>query len=282
MGTFTPIVHRFEATAANFFVNAFIVETENCAVAIDATLAISSSSAMRRKIDEEIGKPLVAVLMTHGHPDHYTGLVELTRGLDIPIISTQGTLDFARAEDKEKEKTAIYIFGDDYPRTRIFPNTIVTDGYQATFDAVTFTIRDYGPGESDDDCLWYLEIGGVKHAFVGDMFHNHMHCFFRDGHTSEWLKILERLNREFDHKAVLYTAHGDPAGTEMTFWHKGYIEAFVNALKSALGQRDSLSEPEKEALVAKMQNYLPNDKTLFLLTYELDETIKLLREKGVV
>jgi len=282
VAAFTPIVHRFEAKVADFFVNAFLVETEHQVVAIDATLAISSSRALREMVDREIKKPLVAVLMTHGHPDHYTGLVELTRDLDIPIVATRGTLNFAMAEDKEKEPTAIYIFGDDYPRKRIFPNKIVADGYQATYDGVTFTLKDYGPGESDDDCVWHLDINGVKHAFIGDIFHNHMHCFFRDGHAPQWLKILDQLTRDFDHKAVLYTAHGDPCGTEMAFWHKGYIEAFLCSLSSMLGGRDALNEAEKETLVKKMQNYLPNNKTLFLLTYQLDETIKLLKERGVV
>ncbi|MEW6218102.1 MAG: MBL fold metallo-hydrolase [Thermodesulfobacteriota bacterium] len=282
MGAFVPVIHRFEATVASFFVNAFLVETEHGVVAIDATLAISSSAALRRKIDEEIRKPLLAVLVTHGHPDHYTGLVELTRGLDVPIIATQGTLDFARAEDKEKEKTAILIFGDDYPRQRIFPNTIVSDGYQATFDGVTFSLQDYGPGESDADSIWILDSDGVKHVFLGDIVHNHMHCFFRDGHALAWISNLERLTRDFDHRAILYTSHGEPAGTEIAFWHKGYIEAFLCALKSMLGNRDRLTDPEKQALVGKMQAYLPNDKTLFLLTYELDETVKLLRSRGIV
>jgi len=279
---FTPVIHRFEATVADFFVNAFLVETANGVVAIDSTLAISSSSALRKKIDEEIRKPLLAVLLTHGHPDHYTGLVELTKGLDVPILSTQAALDFAHSEDKTKEAIAITIFGDEYPRKRIFPNTIVKDGEEVTFDGVKFQVRDYGPGESDGDALWILDIGGVKHVFLGDIIHNHMHCFFRDGHALEWLVILDRLLGEFDHTAVLYTGHGDPCGTEIVHWHKAYIQAFLGSLKSMLGGRDSLTEEEKQKLVGRMQSFLPNDKTLFLLTYEFDETIKLLRERNVV
>jgi glyoxylase-like metal-dependent hydrolase (beta-lactamase superfamily II) len=278
---FTPIIHRFEATTADFFVNAFLVETANGVVAIDATLANSSSSALRTKIDTEIKKPLLAVLLTHGHPDHYTGLVGLTKGLDVPILATKGTLDFAHAEDKGKEAVAIQIFGDDYPRKRVFPNTIVRDGQEVIFDGVRFVVRDYGPGESDADSLWILEIAGVKHVFLGDMIHNHMHCFFRDGHVVEWLKNLDRLLEEFDHTAILYTAHGEPCGTEIVYWHKAYIQAFLGTLKSMLHGRESLTEEEKKKLVARMQSFLPNDKTLFLLTYELDETIRLLHRKNV-
>lgn len=279
---FTPKIHRYEATVSDFFVNAFLVETEDGVVAVDATLALSSSRELRRKIDKEIRKPLLAVLLTHGHPDHYTGIGELTRDLDVPILATQGAIDFATREDKVKEQIAIAIFGDEYPRTRVFPNKAVHGGDAYDFGGVTFKIADYGPGESDDDSLWYLEIDGAKHVFVGDLIHNHMHCFFRDGHAAQWLVNLQRMTIDFTHEDVLYTGHGDPAGTEMVYWHKGYVEAFVGTLRSMLGDRDSLTEAEKNRLVAKMQNYLPNNKTLFLLTYELDETIKLLRERRVV
>lgn len=282
MGNFKPIIHRFEAKVSDFFANAFLVETENGVVAIDATLAISSSRELRNKVDNEIGKPLLAVLLTHGHPDHYTGLGEFTKGLDVPILATQETLDFAKREDKEKEEIAILMFGDEYPRKRIFPNKIVKGGNVFAFDGVEFGLTDYGPGESDDDCAWTIEIDGIKHVFLGDIIHNHMHCFFRDGHTIEWLNTLDRLLEEFDHTAILHTSHGDPCGTEIVYWHRAYVQAFLGTLKSMLNGKDSLTEKEQQELVAKMQSFLPNDKTLFLLTYELPETVKLLKEKNVV
>ena len=282
MKNFKPIIHRYEAKISDFFVNAFLVETENGVVAIDATLAITSSRELRNKVDNEIGKPLLAVLLTHGHPDHYTGLAEFTKGLDVPVLATQETLDFAKREDKEKGEVAILMFGDEYPRKRIFPNRIVKGGDVLTFDGLEFRLTDYGPGESDNDCAWTIEIDGRKHVFLGDIIHNHMHCFFRDGHALEWLNTLDRLLREFDHTAILHTSHGDPCGTEIVYWHRAYIQAFLGTLKSMLNGRDSLTKEEQQELVAKMQSFLPNDKTLFLLTYELDKTIKQLKEKNIV
>lgn len=282
MGGFKPVIHRYEATVSDFFVNAFLVETEKGVVAVDATLAISSSRELRSIIDDKIKKPLLAVLMTHGHPDHFTGLVELTKGLDVPILATQGTIDFAMAEDKEKEPIATMIFGDEFPKKRIFPNKVVKDGETHTFDGVSFNLIDYGPGESDDDTAWVTDIDGIKHVFLGDIIHNHMHCFFRDGHALEWLKNLDRILAEYDHTAVLYTSHGDPCGIEIVYWHKAYIQAFIGVLKSMMKGKDSLNEEGKNALVRKMKSFLPNEKTLFLLTYEMDNTIALLRKNGVV
>jgi glyoxylase-like metal-dependent hydrolase (beta-lactamase superfamily II) len=279
---YTAKIHRYEAKTTNFFVNAFLIETQNGVVAVDATLAISDAKAIRNRIDNEIKKPLLAVLVTHGHPDHYTGLVELTKGLNVPIYATQGTIDFAKQEDERKATTAVAMFGSEYPAKRIFPNKIVRHGDILDIDGSHFELRDYGPGESDDDTLWITETDGVKNVFLGDILHNQMHCFFRDIHAVEWLKSLDRLIQEFDHTAIFHTSHGGPCGIEMAHFHKGYILAFIDLLKSMLKGRDSLEEHEKENLVKKMQNYIPNENLLFLMTFELDETIKLFKEKGLV
>lgn len=277
-----PKIHRYEARVSDFFVNAYLVETENSVVAIDAALANSDAQALRRKIEREIKKPLHSVLLTHGHPDHFTGIGELTKGLDVPIYATQGSLDFARVEDERKAEIAVMIFGAEFPKQRLLPNTIVKEGDVVTCDRVTFAVRDYGPGESDDDALWVTRIAGVDHAFIGDIAYNNMHCFFRDLHAKEWLGSLDRLRREFDHTARLYPGHGDTCGVEIVHWNRGYILAFIDALGALLQGRDQLTAPEKDVLVAKMQAYLPNQKLLFLLTYELDETIRLFQAKGLV
>ncbi len=277
-----PKVHRYEARVADFFVNAFVVETEQATVAVDAALANSDARAIRRLIDEEIRKPLQAVLLTHGHPDHYTGLAALTAGLDVPIYATQGTIDFAREEDRRKAEVAVALFGDEFPRERRFPNSVVREGDTVRVDGVTFEVRDYGPGESDDDALWLMPVGDVPHVFIGDLAYNHMHCFFRDLHAREWLRSLERLRREFDHRALFYPGHGALCGVEIAHWNRGYIQAFLDVLQDLLRGRDHLDPGEKDMLVAKMQSYLPNQKLLFLLTYELDETIRLFKERGLV
>ncbi len=277
-----PKIHRYEARVSDFFVNAFLVETPGAVVAVDATLANSDARALRRKIDEEIRKPLKSVLLTHGHPDHYTGLAELTRGLDVPIYATQGAIDFAREEDRRKADVAVALFGAEFPRQRRFPEMVVKHGDRVTCDGVEFEVRDYGPGESDDDALWLLHSHGVDHVFIGDIAYNNMHCFFRDLHATEWLGSLDRLRREFNHSARLYPGHGDVCGVEVTHWNRGYIFAFIDTLRELLHGRDHLEPAEKQTLVAKMQTYLPNSKLLFLLTYELDDTIRFFTAKGIV
>jgi glyoxylase-like metal-dependent hydrolase (beta-lactamase superfamily II) len=129
-----PAIHRFPVEQEGAFVNAYLVETATGLVAIDALLTVSESRAMRAAADA-LGKPLLAVLLTHSHPDHYGGLTELVAGDDVPIVAPQGVIDTVVRDDPTKEQIVRRpMFGDYWARERTFPNTSVRDGESLTFD----------------------------------------------------------------------------------------------------------------------------------------------------
>ncbi len=274
-----PAVYRFTGRFVQLpdHVNAYIIELENCVIVVDSTLAWSNAKELRKQA-ESFGKPIKAVLVTHGHPDHYTGLVEFA---DIPRFGSIGCLKFAQEEDIRKSPTAISLFGDDYPKERLFPNEIVNDGDSLIFDGVTFTFRDMGPGESDSDGIWQFHKDGVTHAFVGDLIALNCHNFYHDGHVFEWQKILKGLKHEFSDQSVrLYIGHGEsPTGMEGIDWQLGYNNAFINAV-SALDDRSvPVSQSSQDKVLAAMKTYLPSDATLFLLQYGLGDSIANIIEK---
>src|SRR5215831_12894490 len=145
-----PTIHRFPRNHADAFVNAYLVETASGIVAIDSLLTVSDSRALRAGL-EGLGKPLLAVLLTHSHPDHYAGLTELVGGYDVPIIAPQGVIDTIKRDDSVKDEIVRPMFRDEWPSTRTFPNTPIRDGESVTFDGVTFTVIDLGPSESPHD-----------------------------------------------------------------------------------------------------------------------------------
>ena len=69
----TPIVHTVTASAQGLSVNGYLIEASEGVVAIDSALTVSDSVALRARLDA-LHKPLAAVLLTHGHPDHYNGV----------------------------------------------------------------------------------------------------------------------------------------------------------------------------------------------------------------
>jgi glyoxylase-like metal-dependent hydrolase (beta-lactamase superfamily II) len=143
----SPMVHQHTSSAEGALVNAYLVEAENGVVAVDSMLTVTDSRMLRHRL-EELGKPLLAVLLTHSHPDHYGGLTELVAGDDVPIVAHRGVREVIGRDDPVKEEILRPMFGDEWPRRRTFPNTVVDERETVVFDGLSFTVIDLGPSES--------------------------------------------------------------------------------------------------------------------------------------
>jgi glyoxylase-like metal-dependent hydrolase (beta-lactamase superfamily II) len=255
-----PLIHRCTASPEGALVNAYLVETPRGVVGIDSMLTVSDGRALRGKL-EELGKPLLAVLLTQSHPDHYGGLTELIADEDVPIIATQGVLDVIRRDDPVKEAILRPMFGEQWCEKRTFPNTTIRDGESVSFDGVKFTVIDLGPSESPHDSPWLLG-DGESTVFLGDQIYDHMHCYLADGFYQEWLTNIGLLRERFDADAVLHIGHGGPASAADWDWQRGYITTFVEAVRQA-----DWTDPDRAraSVVARMTSYLPSDRLRFLM-----------------
>lgn len=260
-----PTVHRVQAQA--FPVNAYLVETANGIVAIDSLLTVSDARALRGRLDSS-GKPLLAVIVTHAHPDHYAGLTELVAGNDVPILATAGVADVIRRDDAVKDAILHPMFGDEWPRERTFPSRTVGDGETVTFDGVRFRAVDLGPGESPHDSIWVLD-GDEPRAFVGDLVYNRMHGYLADGHYEGWLRNLERARAMFAPETIFYVGHGDIASPGLLDWQAGYIRTFIEAVDAAARTgRDA--DTAAQWVTDQVSAYLSGDDLLFLMQLSIE------------
>jgi len=62
-------IHTYVSSELGILANAYLIETRDGVVAIDATLTVSDAEKLRALLDS-FNRPLLAVLITHGHPDH--------------------------------------------------------------------------------------------------------------------------------------------------------------------------------------------------------------------
>ena len=265
-----PIVHRFQASL--FPVNAYLIESASDVVAIDATLGMSDGRRLRARIDQ-IGKPLSGVVVTHAHPDHYGAVTALVHDVNVHVYTVGGVDDVIRRDDAEKERILRPMFGNEWADTRTFPTKRVRDGDRVSVGSVTFRVVDAGPGESPHDSWWVLESAGPTRVFPGDLVYNHMHAYLADGFGEQWLDNLARATRELPADVQLFAGHGDPTrGHAILDWQRGYIEEFLEAVRSGIEQ-DSLSGDElTDAVARRMKTYLPSEDLEFLMRLSVEPT----------
>ncbi|MGH2617652.1 MAG: MBL fold metallo-hydrolase, partial [Thermomicrobiales bacterium] len=122
-----PTIHTHASGEGGIFANAYLVETADGVVAIDSLLTRGESRALRAEI-EALGKPLLAVLITHAHPDHVAGLTELVGERDVPMLAVQAVVDEMRATEAAKHAQWQAMFGEEWISRWTYPNRIVRDG----------------------------------------------------------------------------------------------------------------------------------------------------------
>jgi glyoxylase-like metal-dependent hydrolase (beta-lactamase superfamily II) len=245
-------IHTFTGTPDTVPVNAYVVEGQDAVVVVDGTLTVSGGRGLRALVDD-IGKPLAGVLVTHAHPDHYGGLVELG---DAPVYATAGVRDVIARDDAVKEQILRPMFGDDWPLRRSFPNRTVADGERVELGGLAFTVLDLGPGESPHDSVWILG-DDRRTVFSGDQFYGHMHAYLADGFADEWRAHFPLLREQLPAEAVLYPGHGAPAGLDMLDWQERYIARFLQTVCDG-------------GVVDAMMAFLPTDDLRFLMELSIE------------
>jgi len=149
-----PIVHQLAmGSMANF---AYIVAcpTTHQAIVIDP-------SAEAERIASEVkahGYQLIAIVVTHGHPDHVAGVAALERLTKVPLIAHR---DAGVGEFHLMDSAFLLMLGGERPPK---PDRLVGDGDTIEVGTVQLKVM-YAPGHTPGDMLLYTP-GAV---FTGDV-----------------------------------------------------------------------------------------------------------------
>lgn len=261
-----PTIHTHASGEGGILANAYLVETANGVVAIDALLTRSESRDLRSQVDA-LGKPLLAVLITHAHPDHVAGLSELVGENDIPILAVQAVVDEMRATEAAKHAQWQPMFGDEWIPRWTYPNRIVSEGEVVAFDGVDYQVHDLGPGgDCPANAMWTID--GA--AFIGDLAFSGTHAYLADGDILRWLANLERVRPRLAATAVLYPGHG-PAGTiSLLNEQRDYLLAYCAAVAELASGSPALTDEAKTALELRMDRVRPGAQLGFMVGLSAD------------
>jgi glyoxylase-like metal-dependent hydrolase (beta-lactamase superfamily II) len=248
------IVHTYRSGETGLFVNSYLVEGAEGVIAVDAPLLLSDGRAFRARL-EALRKPLLGVLVTHPHPDHYNTIAQLVAGEAVPVIAHSDVDREIRAKHDAKRAQWGPMFGDEWPPRAIFPDRTLADEESVEFGDLRFTAWDFGPGESDSETVWLL--GDGETAFVGDLVFNGTHAYLADGRTDAWLRALDRAEEALAGVRTLYVGHGPPAAPEVMGDQRRYLLMAREAIARAAGGRAQLTDYEASSVVKLMERYLP-------------------------
>ncbi len=275
-------IHTHSSGEAGLAANAYLVETENGVVAIDATLLVNEARAFRSKL-EALGKPLLAVFATHAHGDHVAGITELVDSPDeLPIVALPSVEKVMRDTEDEKRAQWQPVFGDEWIQSWTYPNRLVEDREIMEFDGATYRVHDLGPGgDSDANSIWVLE-SGPKVAFTGDLFFNGTHSYIADGYVLAWLANLENARTLLADMETLYPGHGPEGSIDQLEAQKAYLLAYCAAVRELSGGEPTLTEAAREELAARMEEYLPDAPLTFMIGLSADAVAAELAGRGRV
>lgn len=262
----SPVVqiHTHASGEQGLFANAYLVETTHGVVVIDATLTHTESRALRTRL-QSLGKPLLAVLLTHAHPDHVAGVTELVGSVDTPIVALASIDALMRTTEAAKRAQWGPVYQDEWIEQWTYPTRLVHDRDTLTFDGVTYRVYDLGPGgDCDANSLWILE-SDPQAAFIGDLVFNGTHVYTSDNHLLAWLANLQRARTLLAAVPTLYPGHGQPGGPDLLDAQRDYLLAYCAAVKELAAGQPALSEEAKRRLVARMAQVRPGSGLAFLI-----------------
>jgi glyoxylase-like metal-dependent hydrolase (beta-lactamase superfamily II) len=251
------------------FSNAYLTETDHGIVAIDAPLTVSESRALRARV-ASLNKPLLAVLLTHAHPDHVAGLAELVGSSDVAIIALESVEQLMHATEEVKRQQWEPVYKREWISRWTYPTHLLKDREAVTFDGITYRVYDFGRGgDCDANSIWIMETE-PKVAFVGDLVFSGMHSYMADDAILAWLVNLERAGMLLADVPTIYPGHGQPGPLTLLEAQKAYLLAYCVAVRELADGKPTLTEAARQELVVRMERFLPGAPLTFLITHSAD------------
>lgn len=247
-------VHRW-STPGLGSVNTFWFDTGEGVIVIDAQRELSKARQIKAEIDES-GATIVAVFLTHPHPDHFGGLGVFTpENSGIPLYGSRQTRDSIAEDRFGLVKASHEVVKDDFPAEVRLPDRFLSDGEQLTIGTVRIVAYELGAGEAE--CMTALHLPDHGVLFCGDAIQHDMTAFLLEGRSAAWLAQLDALAARFPGLQILYPGHGEPGPPEeLVRRQQAYLRDFRSLVEAEM-HAGELAPGADQRIAARMDERYP-------------------------
>ncbi|WP_088331871.1 MBL fold metallo-hydrolase [Lacimicrobium sp. SS2-24] len=250
-------IKRFATNQQDWSANAYMLIGDQGIVLIDSLLRRSDARNFAAMIKAQ-NKPVLGLILTHAHGDHYSGIADLKRILgDFPVMATPATAA-TLASDFElfKTQTAPQFAPDIWVASAPEVDQLIDVTKPLVLADISLQVRDLGEGESANATIVFHAQSGA--LFAGDILMAHHHYYVGQGNTDNILKQFEQLQQDYQGKvSMVYGGHGDPSPLHLLKQQSEYVRTLTEVYEKMV-EPASLKhgKPTPEAMTQAVETIL--------------------------
>jgi glyoxylase-like metal-dependent hydrolase (beta-lactamase superfamily II) len=222
-------VHVYTPPDESLLVNSTIFELADRLIVVDGQIFQKFAREVGDLIDT-LHKPIDRFVLTHNHPDHYSGFQHLSeRYPGVQLAALPSVRDYVDRMGQQVLDLRRSLFGDEVASRVVVPDAVIVPG-ELVISGVRFLFQEFEDAEADHSLTITLPDHGI--VLVADLLASQQHHLFTvSPHFDEWIAAVNKIRADvakFGIKTII-VGHGTPVGPEVLPANLEYLEAAKKA-----------------------------------------------------